>query len=395
MRRLANLGRVAFRLGLGVTLGLGLLETTLQLNPRLLIRGMAVPIPIDEPLIVSEYTVRQSEADLFFWHAALIQPIPPEADLVEAQVRYATDEFGFPNEAPAAGAAALTVIGRSYSLGAQAERSWPQRLAERTSGRVVNLSQAALGIGGKRDYWQRFGTPHHPRWLVVEVLPSMDILGYGPTPGSLIEQLPFPLMQTLARHVAADQVPSSAAGAIYPLVIDIGPRSVPLVFFSYYLSALSASQAMISHSTQWAAFQEELVLFKREAEAAGACLALVYAPTKEEVYVPLAVQPAQLRPALSAGWTQWQLEANGQLSQGGTPAESPAALQLTAGGARALVLDFAGRHGIVVADPTEAMRAAALAGDDPFMRYDSHWSATGHALVAQTVAASLAAATCP
>ena len=42
-----------------------------------------------------------------------------------------------------------------------------------------------------------------------------------------------------------------------------------------------------------------------------------------------------------------------------------------------------------------AMQAAARQGDDPFMAYDSHWSASGHSIVAAAVAQALQSRDCP
>jgi hypothetical protein len=63
--------------------------------------------------------------------------------------------------------------------------------------------------------------------------------------------------------------------------------------------------------------------------------------------------------------------------------------------ARDLLAQFAQAEGLRLIDPTFAMQQAALASDDPFMAYDSHWSATGHQIVAQAVADALQKASCP
>ena len=92
------------RLTCGLVLGLALLELTLRANSTLLMRGMGAPAPVDEPVMVSRYTIRLSDADLYYWSPKLIRPIPPGEDRIEAEVRFETDEFGFPNAAPPAAA---------------------------------------------------------------------------------------------------------------------------------------------------------------------------------------------------------------------------------------------------------------------------------------------------
>jgi hypothetical protein len=379
---------------LGLAAGLLLLEAVLRLNPHLLLRGMAASAPIDAPLTASDYTIRYADADLFFWHAALIQPVPPEQNQIEAQVHFETDEFGFPNASPLPPQAAVVVLGRSFSQGAQAADPWPRRLAQATGQAVVNLAQPASGIELKHQYLRQFGFPRHPRWVVLEVLPSMDILGFGPDPVTQIGALPFPLAQTLARGVFPAVLPA-ARNYIYPLTAHIGANSYSLVFFSYYLAALSVDRRDIEASRQWASYQHAVLDLAADARAHGSCLALLYAPTKEELFFSLASSPQELAPALAAGWPAWRLAPDSSLVQDATAPVDAAQLQSQAGAARALLADFAVLHQLPFVDPTAEMQAAARRGDDPFMTYDSHWSATGHALVAGAVAQALQSHDCP
>ncbi len=391
---LKRLLAAALQMGLGLAAGLLLLEAVLRVNPHLLLRGMAAPAPIDAALTVSDYTVRQSEADLFFWHADLIRPIPPASDQVEARVHFETDEFGFPNSAPLPAQADMVVLGRSFSQGAQAASPWPRLLAAATGQAVVNLAQPASGIELKHRYLQQFGFPRRPRWVVLEVLPSMDILGFGPDPNSQVAALPFPLAQTLVRRFLLPG-PSAASHYIYPLPAQVGANTFNLVFFSYYLSALTASRADLQASRQWAAYQSAVLDLVADARAHGSCVALLYAPTKEELFFSLATNPPDLAPALTAGWQAWRLAPDGNLVQDGVAPVDPAQLQAQAGAARSIVTAFAAAHQLALVDPTAAMAAAVARGADPFMTYDSHWSALGHSLVAEAVTQTLRSSACP
>jgi hypothetical protein len=280
-------------------------------------------------------------------------------------------------------------------MGAQAAQPWPQRLAEITGLPVINLSQAASGLETKANYLRQFGLPRQPRWVVIEVLPSMDLMGYGPQGTLLAPQLPPPLIQTLGRRwLAADPSPDRPE-PIYPLRLELNSGTADVVFFSYYLSTLTVDALSLAASQQWQHYQAGVLALKAEAEASGACALLLYAPTKEETYLSAAADLQQLTPVLSAGWESWGLAADGWLRAGaGTPAKVET-LAENAPAARHLLRAFAAEHGLTFVDPSDAMQAAAARGDSPFMRYDSHWSAAGHALVAQQVAAALSAAACP
>jgi hypothetical protein len=54
-----------------------------------------------------------------------------------------------------------------------------------------------------------------------------------------------------------------------------------------------------------------------------------------------------------------------------------------------LLESFARENNLVWIDPNDAMIQLVLAGQDPFMVYDSHWNQLGHEIVAETVIESL------
>ena len=380
-------------LAVGLALGLLLLEAVLWLNPRLLLRGMGVPAPIDAPLVSQHYVVRYSDADLFFWHTNLIRPIEPGQDMAEAEVHFQTDEFGFANAGPLPPRADIVVLGRSYSLGAQAAMPWPRLVAEQSRQTVVNLSQAAAGVELKRSYLRRFGLPRKPKWIVVEVLPSMDVLGYSRSAALLLPQLPVPLIQAAAR-AAASAAPDVPASYIYPLPVSLPAGSLDLTFFSYYLAALTIDAPDLEASQDWQAYGQGLLSLARDARAEGACVALLYAPTKEEIYVSAAEHAPDLAPALRAGWNGWRLGEDGWLAQDAPAPERAELMAEQAGAARNLVAGFAAEHGLLFIDPTPGMAAAVQAGERPFMVYDTHWSAAGHAIVADSVTQALKTAEC-
>lgn len=390
---LKNLTAAALKLSLGILACLGLFEATLQANPALLLRGMALPAPVDPPIMTQVYDVRSSDADLFFWVPDLIRPIPPETDRVEAHVVFETDEFGFPNAAPLPAGVEVVVLGRSYSVGAQSSDPWPRALARLTGYKVLNLSQGASGIDLKRAYLERFGLLRRPRWVIVEVLPSMDIMGYTPIPSTLVQGLVVPTIQELARRNRTGGS-NNEVDPIFPVEVDIPGRKAELTFFAYYLSALTADGPSILASQQWATYTRHLSDLAQETRANGACLVLLYAPTKANVYFPLAEDLSQLEPAL-VGVTAWRLGEEGWLVGDPRVKVDVAAMQANASAARDLVATYARQQPWLFVDPTQAMTKAVLNGESPFMAYDTHWSDLGHKLVAQELASALEGADCP
>jgi hypothetical protein len=394
MRQIKHLGISAVQITLGVVLGLALLELTLQLNPPLLsgLRGLGAPAPVDAPLTVTEYDVFYSNGDQLFWRPDLVRAIPPGEDRLEAHVRLETDEFGFRNSSPLPATADLIVLGRSFSLGAQSNSPWPVQLAGLTDWAVVNLSQPGSSPEVKRDYLIRFGLPRNPRWVVVEVEPPIDAMNYRPADPWLIQLLPLPVAQEYLRRYYGT-AGFFTGKPIFPLSIDLPGRTYPLTCCTHYLNALTLTSEEWQASRGWREFTDAISGIAREAARKSSCTAVLYAPTKPEIYFPLALYPAQLQPALR-DLIPLRLDENGELVD--DPGRTPDILQMRANSlaARDALAAYARDNNLIFIDPTDRMVNAVLGGADPFMVYDSHWNTLGHTLVAQAVQEALAAAEC-
>jgi hypothetical protein len=378
----------ALKGGIGLVIGLVILEATLRANPGLLFRGMAVPAPVDLPLTVREYDVRYSDADEIFWRPDLVQPVLPEDDRLEAHVRFETDEFGFRNKPPLPPTVDVVVLGLSISLGAQNARPWPDLLADQTGLRVLNLAQPGSGIEVKGDYMQRYGLPRRPRWVVVEVQPGIDIIGRGVPPQLLIEGLPAPTIQNLVWPLFHRASVSRANAPIYPLAVDIPGRTVRLTCCIHYLDTLTVDYGTTIASAKWNSYSRQLLDLLNMAQSHSVRVALLYAPVKPEIYFPLATNPAQLEPVLG-DLAPLRLDGAGNLVPDVNARADINTLRKNALVGRDVIAAFARQHQLTFIDPTDRMVQAILHGQDPFMVYDAHWNVTGHQIVAQTVAEAL------
>jgi hypothetical protein len=375
---------------LGLILGLLLLEPVFRSNTTLLPRGIAAPLPVDPPLTDRWYEVRYTDADIFYWQAGIVRP--PEENSLEAVVHWRTDEFGFPNPGPVPAQVDLVVLGRSYAMGAQAGEPWPSILREQRGYRVLNLAQTGAGIREKGDFLTRFGLPRHPRYAVIEILPAMDILGYRPAGEPLVVQRAvFPFAQAAIRRLYPETPGNNPGGYIYPLRLDWEGGGCDCVFYSGYLAALSLSRQDLSDSDSWAGYRKDLSGLIETLRGAGVVPILLFVPTKETVYIPLLSDPALLTEALSAAGS-WVVEG-GLLRQSRDSAD-PRAIQSNSPAAEELIRKLSGDLSLCIVDPTAAFAQAGRNGIDPFMRYDTHWSAAGHALVAGALAAVMEDGNC-
>lgn len=377
----------------GAFLGLLLLEGILRCNATLLQRGLAWPAPVDPPLTVSNYDVRYSDADAFYWRPDLIRPVPEPDNRLEARVTYATDEYGFRNPAPISPQVDAVVLGRSISLAGHISKPWPDLLARRLNWQVFNLSQPGSGVKVKDLLLERFGLSRHPQWVIIEVVPSIDILGNHTAPKFISQQMFVPVVQGLLRR-QMEEKPIATDQAIYPLSVDLPEREVDLTCCLHYLDFFSLDTQSLSQSQDWANYRQELLNIIDTARASDACVALLYVPTKPDVYFPLAQHPEQLNPSLREA-VPYRLNSEGRIEPSPGEDISVDLVRQNALAGHDLVESFAREHDLLWIDPNDAMTESVLEGQDPFMVYDSHWNQLGHNLVAEAVIQSLSKATCP
>ncbi|MBN1535552.1 MAG: hypothetical protein JW908_02385 [Anaerolineales bacterium] len=377
----------------GSFVGLLVLEGILRCNPTLLQRGIALISPIDHPLTTQTYDVRYSDADVFYWRPDLIKPIAAAEDQVEAHVVYETDEFGFRNQAPIPPAVEAIVLGRSISLAAHLAYPWTNLLESRMNRRFFNLSQPGSGIKEKATFLRRFGLPHHPHWVIIEVTPSLDFLGEHTVPALFDQRMVVPVLQQLARSWIANQ-PVVTDNAIYPLPVALPGRTVGLTCCLHYLDFFSLDEETLRKSRDWAIYRRTLLEIVDEARSNDACVALLYVPTKPDVYFPLASHVEQLAPTLT-GYSPLRLNADGWIEADPAHALTVNIIRQNALAGRDLIESLALENDLLWIDPNDALVQSVLDGQDPFMVYDSHWNQLGHQIVAETVYESLIKATCP
>jgi hypothetical protein len=373
---------------LGVFLGILFLEPVVRSNTTLLPRGISAPLPVDAPLTDRQYDVRYADADIFYWESSLVRP--PEENRLEARVHWRTDEFGFPNPAPIPSQVDLVVLGRSYAMGAQATNPWPDILRQKGL-RVLNLSQTGAGLEQKWDYFRRFGLPRGPRYAVIEILPPMDILEYGNAEPWVVQRLVFPLAQIVLRKVFPPAASPDAGGYIYPLAVEYDGGRSDEIFYSRYLSALTISPEDWTRSDDWKKFSAGLTGMVSALRTDGIVPILLFVPTKETIFIPRMENTRTMEPAL-ANAGSWKL-TGGRLEW--TPAVTDAGrVWINAPSAENLVREWAGGSSLCWVDPSDAFWNAIRGGSDPFMVYDTHWSAIGHELVADGIAATINTGAC-
>lgn len=381
-------------LTVGSLFGLILFALCVRTNAQLLLKGMALENPNAPPVTVSQYVVHQSDADVFYWQADLIEKPEGKDDRIEARVTYYIDELGFPNQGPIPAKVDGVILGRSFSMGAQAERTWHRILAEQEDLQILNLSQTGSDIYVRQKHLEAYGLPRKPRWVVSEITPALDVIAASPAEKPLLTNLSTAVIFTLYRRMSAGSASPAGGDFLFPIQVELPGRQVELSIYLPYLQALAVDSDTFEDSVEWQAYSAGLEVLFSTIKSNGACPVLLFTPTKSNVYLPLLQDAPQFTPVLEHIST-WVLDEQERLVESRIHPDGVAALVENSRRQRAILERFAAEQGALFVDPTDLMIAAVKAGEDPFMSYDTHWSAAGHRIVSRAVYNAVLKAGCP
>jgi lysophospholipase L1-like esterase len=337
-----------------------------------------------------------------------------------------TDAEGFRNATPPS-PVEIAALGDSFTdaLTLPAELTWPARLGERLGASVRNYGTAGFGPGQERRVLAEYALPRRPRLVVVGFFAGNDLQDAerfetfertGSFPGG--SALGWKFKEVIARfdelyvmslfqaagarvalgHVAPD-VHADAGPADYSgedpdalpvprasfdrglFAVPVSGRTVRFAFLPPYLNCLQLSRAELEGSPGWNATLRSYREMKRLAEAQGARLAVVFIPSKAQVYLPL----------VEASFTRPELERAVAVSLRDLP-HPPAAERLLQNrlALNGLMRAFCASEGIPFLDLTDALQARLATGTNVYFPDDSHWNAAGHETAAAAIAPFLA-----
>jgi lysophospholipase L1-like esterase len=331
-----------------------------------------------------------------------------------------TDADGFRNDA--ASDFEIAALGDSFTdaLTLPVERTWPSLLAQRARARVRNFGTAGFGPGQERRLLEEFVLPHRPRVVVVAFFAGNDLQDAerfdtfartGAFPGG---SLGWKFKDVIARFddsyvlslfhalgglagerralpaVHADTGPADYSGedpGAAPVArasfdrglyaVPVGGRAVRFAFMPPYLNCLQLSRADLERSPGWEATLRAYREMKRLADAQDTRLAVVFVPSKEQVYLPL----------VRASFASDEVERSVAVSLRDVPHPPEAARILEHRLAlNGMMRDFCAREGIAFRDLTPDLTARLATGTNVYFPDDSHWNAAGHETAAAAIA---------
>jgi lysophospholipase L1-like esterase len=331
-----------------------------------------------------------------------------------------TDADGFRNDA--ASGFEIAALGDSFTdaLTLPVERAWPSLVAQHAGARVRNFGTAGFGPGQQRRLLEEYVLPHRPRVVVVAFFAGNDLQDAerfdtftrtGAFPGG---SLGWKFKDVIARFddshvlsffqalgglagerralpaVHADAGPADYTGedlGAAPVVrpsfdrglyaVPVGGRAVRFAFMPPYLNCLQLPRADLEGSAGWEATRRAYREMSRLAAAQGARLAVVFVPSKEQVYLPL----------VQTSFAPDEVERSVAVSLRDLPHPPKASRLLQHRLAlNGLVRDFCAREGIAFRDLTPDLTARLASGTNVYFPDDSHWNAAGHETAAAAIA---------
>lgn len=263
----------------------------------------------------------------------------------------------------------------TFGYGVDEAETWPARLAELTGWSVANLGVSGYGPQSELALLRSEGPALQPRLLLWQFFANdledaslfarwqqsgdPDLYGWQRRTQAVAPAQPAAcsLRSLLHRHVRSyELVKYLLHPSDYPAWVE--DHGAPL-WLDLSSAARRADFARPENRDGWRITCDCLLQAKAAAEAAGAPLAVLLAPSKEEIYA------GRLR-ARQAG-------AAGDLR-----------------GNTRRVAAFCRQQSIACLDLGPAFVQAAQAGQAFYFRSDAHWNPAGHALAAQQVARWLA-----
>ena len=388
-RRLVTvLGRIAL-VTLGMASALGIMELMLRTYPDLVPPEVRVNPPARrvKALVDETYDLRLSDGDLFHYMQGSITPLSPDQDQVIAHVHMMTDANGFRNSPPEKAAYDIVALGDSFTRASGVASPWPQVLAERIGGDVLNLADVGFGPQDELKVLRQYGLKKQPQWVIMAYFEGNDLYD-----AAAYEQAnPF-ISLRFGRYVlnqgmeawherSLGEAPVEVASNYrYPITVTINNTDRELVFFSYYISWLSVDRQLIGSSQNYRLVTESILQVKELSEAAGARFLLVYVPSKEHVYLPYLNEDGILArvfidvPAI-------ELEETGylQFTNERVTAELTRQHMNDQSG---LLAEFAAENEILFLDLTSNFQEEAGIGAELYYPFDTHWNQSGHDLAA-------------
>lgn len=369
------------------------LTAALMVAPQLLIKRPSYAARF-QPNQVMELTWKPSDGDVF---AALPGRVrPPQDDSPYAAFTLRWDADGFRVPVVASETYPIAVFGDSFTEGFSVGLPYADRLAEGLGVGVRNYGYRAYGPNEVAQAAREFADKDSRQWVIWGFFSGNDVGDTARPP--LVDFTPWgvwsaflgqsaPPAPTATPRLGSDGQPQYD----FPVPVIIGGNYFELSFVPYYWYWQQAPVGGFEASQNFAAVKATLDVLG-ETGGAGTCHALVFIPTKEQLYFPYVhpgarqfLRAVNQRPSL--GKDDWLGYIEAPISED----DEAAFFESLYGQRDAMKKLVEAQSGWLFIDLLPTFEEAVARGDLLYYPYDTHWNQAGHDLAAQVIADALRA----
>ena len=308
---------------------------------------------------------------------------------------YHSDAQGFRNQT-ALETYDVVVLGDSFTEGSKVSdgQCWPARFSETVGASVYNLGMSGYAPVNYLASLKKYGLPLKPKVVVCMIYEGNDFRSAKSDRKAVkpsrskrfkayFKQSPIRsgldrlLVATLAPIRARAKVPGLEKLAWLPLSIPPGPNAKRYAFAPKQLLQLYESEEAFRQDKHWQNPAELLLSMRDLCREAGVEFAVVYAPTKARVMMPLSRDRLPIE----------DVHAFCSLRSDKLPDPKTFFENLFAflPGKETVVRKWCEQNGVPFCSTTEGLRRRASEGKQVYYTYDQHWTPEGHEIVADTV----------
>ncbi len=365
----------------GTAFAIGLLVLLLTLFP-----GLIPGFDFDERKyagVTLEVQFRVMDGDMFA-EAGRVRPVEDNAVLEAFTIAWDNDGFRVP--ARLAENYPIAILGDSFTEGANVPRPYADVLAEMLDTPVQNLGYRNYGPSEIARTAREFLPKSERQWVLYG--------HFGNDFGDAIRTEQQAVTERSAGYLlpwilerAADNipVPDSSINYTYPMPVIIGGNYYEMGYHEYLLWWQLAPETGFENSKSYETIASALDAVT-ESVAPETCRALIFIPTKEQLYYPYTMWQARkfllyvaMRPGLLPdGFLQLQAAPL-------TDADDEAFIRRL-DGQRDAMRDLAAAKNWHFIDLLDVFKTHVAQGELLYYPYDGHWNQAGHTLAAQTIA---------
>lgn len=351
-----------------------------------------------------DVTFRVSDGDMFWVLPGDVAP--PSDDPILEQYTLAWDEDGFRVPQQPATTYPIAIFGDSFTEGANVPLPYPDLLATHLGVPVRNYGYRGYGPYEILEVAEQYASADPRTWVLYAHFSGNDLSEVLRTEQARVSErtpffkLPFALQQAsenLQAQATALSTPDPNANYKYPMPVIIGSNFYEMAFLDiYFWWQLAPRDTTFNNSRTFSVIGDVLSSIDN-AVTAETCRAVIFIPTKEQLYYPFIHESSRrwLRPVAYRPGLLGEDRLLALYEAPFTPAQEPdiiADMQAQ----RDAIAQLADQHGWQFIDLLQPFQEAVAAGQLLYYRYDTHWNQAGHELAAQTIAEAMQATTdCP